>query len=137
MASALFKKYKVACMSGGSNTDLLTSNVKAVLLDHADDDPDTAAGGDEFLSDIAAGARVSTSGNLTSKAFTSGAFDCADFTLSGVTGDQSESIVFYIDTGTETTSRLVAKIDTGTGLPFTPSGGDVNVVINGSGIFSV
>ena len=35
-----------------------------------------------------------------------------------------EAIVIYVDTGTEATSPLVAFIDTATGLPITPNGGD-------------
>ena len=45
-----------------------------------------------------------------------------------VTGDQFESIDIYKDTGVESTSRLICNIDTATGLPCTPNGGDITVV---------
>jgi len=47
--------------------------------------------------------------------------------LSTVTGDQSESIDIYKDTGTESTSYLIANINSATGLPVTPNGGDIIV----------
>ena len=33
--------------------------------------------------------------------------------------------------------RLIAWVDTGTGLPVTPNGADVNVVFNASGLFTL
>ena len=36
-------------------------------------------------------------------------------------------IVIYKDTGTEATSPLLAMIDTATGLPITPNGGDKRI----------
>lgn len=35
--------------------------------------------------------------------------------------------MIYADTGTESTSPLIAFIDTATGLPITPNGGDIIV----------
>jgi len=53
--------------------------------------------------------------------------DAADVILSSVTGDTCEAIVIYKHTGTESTSRLIAYIDTATGLPVTPNGGDITI----------
>ena len=63
--------------------------------------------------------------------------DSNDVTVSSVTGDQFESVVLFKETGTESTSDLMAYYDTATGLPFTPSGGDITVVVNASGWFSL
>ena len=98
-------------------------NIKACLVDSASYTPDTAA--DQFLSDLSG--VVATSGNLTSKTTTDGVADAADVTFSSVTGNQSEYIVVYQDTGTPSTSRLIALVDTATGLPVTPNGGDIVV----------
>jgi hypothetical protein len=133
MANALYKPYKSAAMSGGSNIDLLTGDVKVALVDTADYTVDLDA--DEFLDDIAGGAIEATSANVSSKTFTSNAFDFADFAFSTVTGDPCEALVTYIDTGTPATSRLVSYHDTGTGLPVTPNGGDINVTVNAAGHF--
>jgi len=98
-------------------------NIKAVLIDSASYTPDTAV--DQFFDDISG--VVATSGNLASKTTTDGIADAADVTFSSVTGNQSEFIVVYQDTGTPSTSRLIALVDTATGLPVTPNGGDITV----------
>ena len=98
-------------------------NIKACLVDSASYTPDTAA--DQFLDDLSG--VVATSGNLASKTTTDGVADAADVTFSSVTGNQSEYIVVYQDTGTPSTSRLIALVDTATGLPVTPNGGDIVV----------
>ena len=48
-------------------------------------------------------------------------------TFTDVTGASIEAIIIYSDTGTEATSPLIAYIDTATGLPITPNGGDIIV----------
>lgn len=98
-------------------------NIKACLVDSASYTPNTAT--DQFLSDLSG--VVATSGNLASKTTTDGVADAADVTFSSVTGNQSEYIVVYQDTGEASTSRLIALVDTATGLPVTPNGGDIVV----------
>ena len=135
MANAIYPKYKQAAMSNGANHDLIGGNVKVVLVDLADYSYSAAH---EFLSSVPAGARVATSPNLASKTATDGAFDSANPTFSTVTGDQSEALIIYIDTGVEATSRLVAFQDTGvTGLPVTPSGGDIIIEVDAAGWFTL
>ena len=54
------------------------------------------------------------------------------------TGDQCEAIILYHHTGTESTSELIAFIDTGvTGLPLTPDGSDVQIVVDAAGWFAL
>jgi hypothetical protein len=129
MANALFDKGRQKFLEG--SIAWLTDNIKLVLVDHGVDTPNPST--DEFLSDIAAGARVATSGNFTGKTSTNGVADADDVTLTAVSGASVESIVIYKDTGTETTSPLIAFIDTATGLPLTPNGGDVIVVWDNGG----
>ena len=62
---------------------------------------------------------------LTAKATTGGAADAADCTFTAVSGATINAIVICKDTGTEATSPLIAYIDTATGLPITPNGGDI------------
>ncbi len=62
---------------------------------------------------------------LASKTFTAGVLDGVDSVLIAVTGAACNAIVQYIDTGVDGTSRLIAYIDTATGLPVTPNGGDI------------
>lgn len=112
------------------------SDVRAILVDHADDTPAVAT--DDHLSDIAAGAREEITGALTLiDAADDGVLDLNDFVFTGAAGDPCESIVFYRHTGTESTSDLLFFFDTATGLPVTLNGGDVNVQINASGLVKI
>lgn len=135
--SFLFDNYKELMLGGGTHTlpDLQDGDIRFICIDTADDDP--AAATDQDLADVAAGARVATSADLTNKSVTDGSFDHDDETLSAVSGDEFEEILYYGHTGTESTSALIAVIDSGTGLPFTPSGGDIEVRPNASGVFSL
>jgi hypothetical protein len=132
VASSLYTPFKKLLLDG--DIDLLVDNIKVVLVDAADY---TFSAAHDFLDDVAAGARVATSGNLASKTTTGGAFDAADVTFSAVTGDVSEALIIYKDTGVAATSPLIAYIDTATGLPVTPNGGDIVVTWHASGIFSL
>lgn len=123
MANALYDKGRQGFLDGSIDWD--TDNIKIVLVDAADYTINLAT--HDNLDDIPSGARVATSGNLASKTVTDGVADAADVTFSTVTGDPSELIIGYKDTGTESTSRLIFAIDTATGLPVTPSGGDIIV----------
>ncbi len=123
MANALFDFYREQCLKADVDLD---DSIVLVFVDHADDTPVPAT--DDFLDDILGAARVATSGAFTSKTFTAGVFDAADVTVAAVTGDPFESIVIYNNTpGTEATKDLIAFIDTATGLPTTPNGGDITV----------
>lgn len=121
MANALYGKGREGFLDGSIDWD--TDNIKVVLVDTDDYSVDIDV--HDNLDDVAAGARVATSGNLASKTVTLGVADAADVTFSSVTGDQSEALVIYKDSGVESTSRLIAYIDTATGLPVTPNGGDI------------
>jgi len=123
MANAMFDLGREAFLGGDIDWD--ANNIKLVCVDHADDTPVIAT--DDALNDIGAAARVATSGNFASKTKTAGVADADDITLTTVTGDQFESIVIYKDTGTESTSLLFVYIDTATGLPCMPNGGDITV----------
>lgn len=123
MANALYDKGREGFLDGSIDWD--TDAIKAVLVDTGAYTVNLAT--HTFLSDIAAGARIATSGNLASKTVTSGVADAADVSFTAVTGASVEAIVLYKDTGSAATSRLIAYIDTATGLPFTPNGGDINI----------
>jgi hypothetical protein len=124
MANGLYDKAREKFLNG--DIDWTNDDIKAVLVDAADYSVNLAT--HEFLSDIPSGGRVATSGNLTSKTSTAGVADAADLALTAVTGDPSEAVVLYKDTGSAATSPLIAYIDTATGLPVTPNGGNINVI---------
>ena len=124
MANALYDKGRQKFLEGA--VAWLTDDIRCALVDLADYTPDLAA--DEFLSDIPGAAIVATSGALTGKTSADGVADADDVTFPTVSGDQSEALVLYKWTGNAATSPLIARIDTATGLPVTPSGGNINVV---------
>ncbi len=103
----------------------MTDTIKVILVDTGAYTPQTAV--HQYLSDIPTSARIAGPVTLTAKATTGGAADAADCTFTSVTGPSIEAIVIYADTGTESTSPLIAFIDTATGLPITPNGGDIIV----------
>lgn len=123
MANALYDKARERFLTGQFNWS--TDSIKSVLVDTGAYTVSLTS--HEFLSDISSSARVSTSGAFTSKTTTGGAADANDITFSSVSGPSIEAIVIYVDTGTEATSPLIAYIDTATGLPITPNGGDIIV----------
>lgn len=123
MANALYDKGREGFLDGSIDWD--TDNIKVVLVDNGAYTVNLTT--NTFLSDVPAGARIATSGNLATKTVTSGVADAADITLTAVSGASIESVVIYKDTGSASTSRLIAYIDTATGLPVTPSGGDITV----------
>ena len=123
MANALYDKARERFLTGQFNWG--TDSIKSVLVDTGAYTVSLTS--HEFLSDISSSARVSTSGAFTGKTTTGGAADANDITFSSVSGASIEAIVIYADTGTEATSPLIAFIDTATGLPITPNGGDIIV----------
>jgi hypothetical protein len=103
----------------------MTDTIKVILVDNGAYTPQTSV--HQYLSDIPTSARIAGPVTLTSKATTGGAADASDVTFPSVTGASIEAIIIYADTGVEATSPLIAYIDTATGLPITPNGGDIIV----------
>lgn len=119
--------------------DLTSLTIRAMFVDHADDTPVVT---DDFIDDIASAGRVPALGSCpalaskTNGVVAVGTFDAADTVFVALTGDQSESLILFEDSGTEATSDLIARWDTATGLPLTPNGADVTVQWNASGILT-
>lgn len=123
MANTMYDKGREGFLDG--NIDWDTDDIRGILIDVADYTVNLAT--HDNLDDVPVAARVATSGSFTGKTVTNGVADAADVTFPTVSGDQSEAVVIYKHTGTESTSRLIAYIDTATGLPITPNGGDITV----------
>ncbi len=122
MPNALYNSIRKRFLEAEINW--LADDIKAVLVDTGNYILEESH---EFLSDIPANARVVTSTNLTNKTTDLGAADADDVTFPNVSGSSAEAIVLYKDTGDEATSPLIAYIDTATGLPITPNGGDITI----------
>lgn len=124
MANALYDLGRQAFLDGSIAWS--TDNIKCLLVDTGTYTVNLAT--HQFHSDVTG--VVATSGNLASKTSTAGVADAADVTFSAVSGATVEAIVIYKDTGVSATSPLIAYIDTATGLPVTPNGGDIIVAFD-------
>lgn len=120
MANALYTIGRSRFLDG--DIDWAAHDIKLVFTDHDVDTPVPAT--DDDLADISAGT-IATSGNFAGKDSTGGTADATDVTVATVAGAEFESINIYDDT--HASDALIAYIDTATGLPFTPSGGDIEV----------
>lgn len=122
MANALYKKGKNAILSTGLQWSSTCSY--KVMLVASTYSVDIVA--HDFVADIPAADRVASVA-LATLSSSDGAADADDATLSTVSG----SVVFYIviaqNTDTDASDDLIAYIDTATGLPVTPNGGDITV----------
>ena len=134
MANALYPKWKEQLLQFTANNNLSSGTVKVALVDTG---TYTYSSSDQFYSSVSS-AVVGTPQTIGSKTFTNGVFDGADVTFTAVSGNSVEALVIYVDTGSSSTSPLVAYIDSSvTGLPVTPNGGDISVTWNASGIFAL
>lgn len=132
MANAIYPKWKEAIIQATAGSPL-TGTVKVALIDTG---AYTYNAAHDFFDDVAG--VVGTPQTLGSKTFVNGVFDAADSTFTAVTGVTVEALILYLDTGTPSTSRLIAYLDTGiTGLPVTPNGGNINITWDAAGIFTI
>lgn len=125
-----------------SFVDLDDDTLGVFFVDEADDTISQSA--DQDVADRAAAAQVpafASAPNLTNNDVTIASnlatLDADDLAFTALSGDQVESFDLFKDTGTDTTSVLIANFDSATGLPLTPSGGDVTIVWNASGIIRI
>lgn len=139
MANAIYRKfleYLLDAVVNGTGGDLAAMDVRAILIDSADY---TFSQSHDFLDDVPAGARVAVTGTLAVASVTNGTLDVADGVWTAVTGDQSEAVLFYDHNGgADSARRLMCFFDSSiTGAPVTPSGGNINLIINASGVFAL
>ena len=126
MANTLYDSARQGFLEAQINW--LTDTMKVLLVDAGAYTPNVST--HHFLADIQVSSRIAGPVTLTSKTTTGGAADAADVTFTSVSGASIEMIIIYKDTGTEATSPLIAMIDTATGLPITPNGGDKRVDVS-------
>jgi len=98
----------------------------ALLVDTADYTVSLAT--HDFENDITDAGIVATA-TVSISGVTGGALTASNTTFSTVTGDVSESLVLWVDTGgADTTDPLIAYFDTfSAGMPVTPNGGDITI----------
>lgn len=131
MSNALFDPGREGFLAGEIDWD--TAVIKAALVRGY-----TFDATDKFVSDLSGATLVATSAALSSKSVTNGVADAADITWSAVAaGAAITSIVIFqasaVGGGADvasTAQRLIGFIDTATGLPVTPNGGDISIAFD-------
>jgi hypothetical protein len=123
MANQLYDAGREGFLLG--QIDWSTNTIRAVLVDTTK--YTVSLTGHSWLSDISADARVATSTPFTSKTTAAGVANAAAASFTSVSGSQCSALVIYKDTGTASTSRLIAYITSAVGLPVTPDGGTVTI----------
>jgi hypothetical protein len=133
MANALYPKAKEAFLNGAIN---MSSNTIVIAL--IDTGVYSYSTSHQYRSDVGNSAVIAST-SLSNKTITNGVFDADDATFSSVTGANCEALLIFQDTGVQSTSRLIAYIDSATGLPILPNGGDITVAFSGGSnkIFSL
>ncbi len=120
-----------------NTVDLDTDDVRCWLYDETADARNLA---DQDIADVIAGARIAESTNLASKTVGvvgDGIFDHADFVFVSVSGASVESIGYWGFNATETLAPLLWVLDSATGLPVTPNGGDITWAPAAGGVIDI
>lgn len=120
MANAWYRKGAEKTLLAQINWDTDTIKARLVKNTYAQN-----LSTDEFVSSVTK-ITGTTDQTLANTSVTGGVFDADDITFTAVpSGETSEGIVIYKDTGVEATSPLLLYIDTITGFPFATNGGNV------------
>lgn len=120
MSDFLFDKGRQKFLEG--SIAILTDTIKIMLVTSAYTANQATH---EFVSDVTN--IVVRSAALSGKSSTAGVFNASNNTISSVTGSAASQIILYKDTGVDATSPIIAHIDSYTGLPVTPNGGNITV----------
>ena len=128
MANVLYDVGRNYFLQGSIN--VLTAAIRAQLLSISNQPTAYVfnASLDTVFASVPTGARVGFSApSLGTKTATSGIFDAADTVFSAVSGPTVGALALFVSTATANGSDwpLVAYIDTATGMPVGPNGGDI------------
>ena len=127
MANAVYPKAKERALTN-AGIQWSTGNIKAILVKISGAGENYSySTAHEFRSSLHTDTQIATSANLGTKSVTNGVADAADVTFSSVTGAACGAVVLFRDTGLAATDELIAYIDSATGLPVTPNGGDITI----------
>lgn len=133
MANALYDLARQSFLSQSPALDWDTDTIKVHLIDTGNYTVNLSTHQYMNTNTVAAAAKVGSAVTLGSKTVTNGVADAGDATFSAVSGATVEAIIIWKDGGgggtsaSGTTDPLIAYIDTATGLPVTPNGGDITV----------
>jgi len=91
---------------------------------------------DRYVSDIGSGNIAGRSNNLDNVTITDGIFDAENETIENYGTEGFSYLVLYESTGDDSTSRLIAYMDTGSGLPVTGTTETISVTIQWSDLLT-
>lgn len=139
MADAFYVEMRNAMLGAPTHSvvDLNTDNTRIGLRDEGTTAINLTTQVD--LADIVT-AIVAESANLgtpTVGVVAAGVFDHDNVTFTAVSGASVESLDYWKETGTDSTSPLIMNIDSATGLPVTPNGGDITYTVHASGALQI
>lgn len=128
MANAVFPKALEGFIKGAIDVD--TAVIKAALVRGY-----TYTSTHEFVSDVVATGTINgTSAALSSVSVTNGVFDAADTTITASASASNHGLLLFQASAVtggadvaQSSQRVIAYYDTGTGLPIQPGSGDVSV----------
>jgi hypothetical protein len=140
MADAFYEEFRNGMFGGGvhAQPDLTANDIRVGLRDE-----DTTAVNLTTQIDladvVAAHVGVDTAlANLEVGVAGVGAFNHDDETYPSLSGATVESLDYYdFESTVDATSPLLANLDSWTGLPFTPNGGDAILAPAAGGVFQI
>ncbi len=121
MANSLYTAGRTLMLTG---FDWAAADIDAYLVDAGYTFSESHAN----MVSVDAGTRVAGPIALSGKSVVSGAADATDTTFPSVSGDTASAIILCKHTGADATDELIAYLNSATGLPITPNGGDIIVV---------
>lgn len=127
MANFIYGKAKQSLLNGEFN---ISSDSLKVLL--VTDSYVPSQNTDQFVSNISGSYIKQRTSSLTNVTNILGVIDADDVTVAEYSGLAFKALVIYKDSGTDSTSRLLAYIDTATGIPFAGINSATNITINWS-----
>ena len=127
MANFIYGKAKQSLLNGEFN---ISSDSLKVLLVTESYVPNQNI--DQFVSNISGSYIKQRTSSLTNVTNTLGVIDADNVLVSNYDGSAFKALVIYKDSGTDATSRLLAYIDTATGLPVSSSASPISITINWS-----
>lgn len=116
MSNFIYSKAKEAILN--ADIDFAVDDLRVLLVDNLYT-PNSVT--HQFVSDIPTNAIKKRSGSLQNISTQSGVLDADDLVIIGHNGAGFSSIIIYKNTGSDSTSRLIANINDSTGLPFPTS----------------
>lgn len=133
MANVLYDHGRNLFATAGINW--ASANLKAILVTSSYV-PNLAT--DQFLNVISGGDIISSAVALTGLATNAGVCSANPVIFSGVSsGAVATYLIIYVDTGSSSTSPLIALINVAEGLPLTATGGNITCTFFGNEVFEL